>query len=145
MKIKLLVAVAFCFLYLATSVFAQRTLIHAGNVLDVKSGNMSSNMTIVVQGNKIVALEQGYTNPRQGDTVIDMKNRTVMPGLIDMHVHLETETSKDGTLMRFTSNEADVAYRSTMFARKTLDAGFTTVRDLGGSNVNSALRNALNA
>lgn len=134
-----------CIFLLATTAFAQRTLIHAGSLLDVKSGSMSSNVTIVVQGNTIAAIEQGFTNPRQGDTVVDLKNRTVMPGLIDMHVHLETETSKDGTLMRFTSNEADVAYRSTLYARRTLAAGFTTVRDLGGSNVNTALRNAVNA
>lgn len=134
-----------CFILFATSAFAQRTLIHAGSLLDVKSGSMSNNVTIVVQGNSIEAIDQGFTNPRQGDTVVDLKNRTVMPGLIDMHVHLETETSKDGTLMRFTSNEADVAYRSTLYARRTLAAGFTTVRDLGGSNVNTALRNAVNA
>lgn len=134
-----------CIFLLATTAIAQRTLIHAGNLMDVKSGSMSSNVTIVVQGNTIAAIEQGFTNPRQGDTVVDLKNRTVMPGLIDMHVHLETETSKDGTLMRFTSNEADVAYRSTLYARRTLAAGFTTVRDLGGSNVNTALRNAVNA
>jgi len=133
------------FFLLTSSAFAQRTLIHAGNVLDVKTGVMSSSRTIVVDGNKIVANEQGYSNPRQGDTVVDMKGMTLMPGLIDMHVHLETETNKDGNLMRFTSNEADVAYRSTVFARKTLDAGFTTVRDLGGTNVNTSLRNAVNS
>ena len=67
-----------------------------------------------------------------------------MPGLIDMHVHLEGETNKDQALQRFTLNEADVAFRSTVFAKKTLMAGFTTVRDLGGSGVNIALRNAIN-
>lgn len=145
MKRYFIVGFFICFILFATSAFAQRTLIHAGSLLDVKSGSMSNNVTIVVQGNSIAAIEQGFTNPRQGDTVVDLKNRTVMPGLIDMHVHLETETSKDGTLMRFTSNEADVAYRSTLYARRTLAAGFTTVRDLGGSNVNTALRNAVNA
>ena len=67
-----------------------------------------------------------------------------MPGLIDMHVHLEGETSKDQSLQRFTLNEADIAFRSTLFARRTLMAGFTTVRDLGGTGVNTALRNAIN-
>jgi imidazolonepropionase-like amidohydrolase len=66
-----------------------------------------------------------------------------MPGLIDLHVHLESETSKDQTL-RFTLNKADVAFRSTVFAKRTLMAGFTTVRDLGGSGVNISLRNAIN-
>lgn len=68
-----------------------------------------------------------------------------MPGLIDMHVHLEGETSKDGLVKRFTQNEADVAFQSTVYAKKTLMAGFTTVRDCGGSGVNISLRNAINA
>jgi imidazolonepropionase-like amidohydrolase len=67
-----------------------------------------------------------------------------MPGLIDMHVHLEGETNKDQALQRFTMNKADVAFKSTIFAKKTLMAGFTTVRDLGGSGVNTSLRNAVN-
>ena len=67
-----------------------------------------------------------------------------MPGLIDLHVHIESETSKDQALQRFTLNEADIALRSSVFAKKTLMAGFTTVRDLGGSGVNIALRNAIN-
>lgn len=133
------------FFLVATQTFAQRTLLHAGQLLDVKTGNMLSEMTIVVEGNKILALERGYTQPGANDTVVDLKQHTVMPGLIDMHVHLESETSKEGTLQRFTFNEADIAYRSTLYARKTLDAGFTTVRDLGGTNVNTALRNAVNA
>jgi len=61
-----------------------------------------------------------------------------------MHVHLENETNKDQNLQRFTLNDADVAFRSAVFAKKTLMAGFTTVRDLGGSGVNIALRNAIN-
>ncbi|RYZ98668.1 MAG: amidohydrolase family protein, partial [Sphingobacteriaceae bacterium] len=75
---------------------------------------------------------------------IDLKSKTVMPGLMDMHVHLEGETRKGGAIDRFTTNPADVAFASTKFARVTLMAGFTTVRDLGGSGVNIALRNAIN-
>lgn len=67
-----------------------------------------------------------------------------MPGLIDMHVHLEGETSKDQQIQKFTLNPADHAFRSTVFAKRTLLAGFTTVRDLGGSGVNISLRNAIN-
>lgn len=133
------------FVSLTSAAHAQRTLIHAGNLIDVKTGTVLQQMTIVVEASNITAVQRGYTNPGQGDTVIDLKSKTVMPGLIDMHVHLESETNKDGNLMRFTLNEADVAYQSTMFARKTLHAGFTTVRDLGGTNVNTALRNAVNA
>jgi len=67
-----------------------------------------------------------------------------MPGLIDMHVHIESETSKDAQLKRYVQNEADVAFQSTVYAKRTLMAGFTTVRDCGGSGVNISLRNAIN-
>ncbi len=123
---------------------AQRTYIYCGTLIDCRSNNAQSQMTIVVEGNKIVSVEKGFAAPGSGDHVIDLKTKTVMPGLIDLHVHLEGETNKDQVLQRFTLNEADIAFRSTVFARKTLMAGFTTVRDLGGSGVNIALRNAIN-
>ena len=68
-----------------------------------------------------------------------------MPGWIDMHVHLEGETSPTAYLEEFTLNDADVAYNAEVFAKTTLLSGFTTVRDLGGSGVNVSLRNAINA
>jgi len=61
-----------------------------------------------------------------------------------MHVHIESETSKDAQLKRYVQNEADVAFQSTVYAKRTLMAGFTTVRDCGGSGVNISLRNAIN-
>src|SRR5690349_12739369 len=136
---------SFCFLFLLTvTTFAQRTIIHCGNLIDSKSNEVQQQMTIVVEGNKIVSVEKGFTKPGKDDKLIDLSKKTVMPGLIDMHVHLESETNKDINLQRFTLNDADIAFRSTVFAKKTLLAGFTTVRDLGGSGVNIALRNAIN-
>lgn len=134
---------ALVFLSLAISVSAQRTLIYCGNLLDVKSGKLQPSTTIVVQGDTIVAVEKGYSLSNAGDSVIDLKSLTVLPGLIDMHVHLEGETRKGEELDMFTLNDADVAFRSVVFAKRTLLAGFTTVRDLGGSGVNTALRNAV--
>ena len=131
-------------LFVASIAFGQRTLIHCGNLIDGKSNDLQSQMTIVVEGNKIVAVEKGLSKPGSNDKLIDLSKKTVMPGLIDMHVHLEGETSKDQALQRFTLNKADMAFRSTVFAKKTLMAGFTTVRDLGGSGVNISLRNAVN-
>ncbi|HEY0769213.1 MAG TPA: amidohydrolase family protein, partial [Sphingobacteriaceae bacterium] len=130
---------------LATSAFAQRTFVHCGNLIDGKSNDVQPQMTIVIEGNKIVSVQKGFTKPAGEDRLIDLSQKTVMPGLIDMHVHLEGETNKDQALQRFTLNDADVAFRSTVFAKKTLMAGFTTVRDLGGSGVNIALRNAINS
>lgn len=124
--------------------FAQKTLVHCGNLIDGKSNVVQTQMTIVIEGNRITAVQKGFTQPAGDDKVIDLRQKTVMPGFIDMHVHLEGETNKDQALQRFTLNDADVAFRSTVFARKTLLAGFTTVRDLGGSGVNIALRNAIN-
>ncbi|MBS1559010.1 MAG: amidohydrolase family protein [Bacteroidetes bacterium] len=132
---------------LSTIIFcqAQRTLIHCGSLIDGKSKDLLSQVTIVVEGNKITSVDKGFTKPGKEDKLIDLSKKTVMPGLIDMHVHLEGETSKDGLVKRFTQNEADVAFLSTIYARKTLMAGFTTVRDCGGSGVNISLRNAINA
>jgi imidazolonepropionase-like amidohydrolase len=132
--------VALCFY----NVQAQKTFLHCGTLIDGKSSEAQTQVTIVIEGNKITAVEKGFTKPGKDDKVIDLGKKTVMPGLIDMHVHLEGETNKDQALQRFTLNDADVAFRSTVYAKKTLMAGFTTVRDLGGSGVNISLRNAIN-
>jgi imidazolonepropionase-like amidohydrolase len=132
------------FVFCSLTLFGQRTLIHCGSLIDGKSNDIQSQVTIVVEGNKITAIDKGFTKAGKDDKLIDLSKKTVMPGLIDMHVHLEGETNKDQALQRFTMNKADVAFKSTIFAKKTLMAGFTTVRDLGGSGVNTALRNAVN-
>lgn len=123
---------------------AQRTLIHCGKLIDGKSNVVQTEVTIIVEGNKILSLEKGYRKPGQKDKLIDLSTKTVLPGLIDMHVHLESEVSKDYAIQRFVMNEADIAFQSAVYARTTLLAGFTTVRDLGGTGVNIALRNAVN-
>lgn len=137
-----------CIILFAVSIVftaaAQRTVIHCGNLIDGKANDVQPQVTIVVEGNKIVSIEKGFTKPGSTDKLIDLSKKTVLPGLVDMHVHLEGETNKDQNLQRFTLNDADIAFRSTVFAKKTLLAGFTTVRDLGGSGVNIALRNAIN-
>lgn len=122
---------------------AQSTYIHAGTLIDGKGEEPRSQVTIVVEGNRIAAVEDGFREPGAEDRLIDLSGSVVLPGFIDMHVHLEGETSPDRYLERFTLNREDVAFRSTLYARRTLEAGFTTVRDLGGSGVNTALRNAI--
>ncbi len=129
----------------STLSYAQRTLIHCGSLIDGKSKTQQSQVTIIVEGNKIVSVDKGFTKAGKDDKLMDLSKKTVMPGLIDMHVHLESETSKDGLVKRYTMNEADVAFQSTIYARRNLMAGFTTVRDCGGSGVNISLRNAVNA
>ena len=100
-------------------------------------------MTIVVEGNKILEISKGYQTGSGNDKVIDLKNQTVMPGFIDSHVHLSGETSKNRYTEQFTLNEDDFAFRAVNYAKTTLMAGFTTVRDMGG-NTALALRNAIN-
>ena len=134
------------FIFSAISVFAQKTYLHCGKLIDTNTGKINSEMTIVVLGNKIVSVENGYiTKENEEDRVVNLKSKTVMPGLIDMHVHLEMEMSPTIYLDEFTMNEADIAFSSVNYAEVTLMAGFTTVRDLGGSGVNVSLRNAINS
>jgi imidazolonepropionase-like amidohydrolase len=133
------------FLCVVIPSFGQRTIIHCGTLIDGKNKQTQSQVSIVVEGNKIVSIDKGFTKPGANDKVVDLGSKTVMPGLIDMHVHIESETSKDALVKRFTLNEADIAFQSTLYAKKNLMAGFTTVRDCGGTGVNIALRNAINA
>ncbi len=131
-------------LLFTVSLAAQDTYLHCGKLIDTKSGKVLTEKTVVISGNKIISVENGYVNPKNTeDTVVDLKSKTVMPGLIDMHVHIESETSPTRYLDTFTKNDADVAFNSVEIANRTLMAGFTTVRDLGGSGVNVALRNAI--
>jgi imidazolonepropionase-like amidohydrolase len=124
-------------------VVAQKTYLHCGKLIDVKSLTVKENITIIVENNLILDVQNGYIKPGPNDKLIDLRKYTVMPGLMDMHVHLEHETNPNQYLQTFTLNPADYAYQSVVFAERTLMAGFTTVRDLGGSGVNIALRNAI--
>ena len=125
--------------------FAQDIYLHCGQLIDTEKGEVFTEKTIVVSGNKIKSIENGYiTSDNPNDTVVDLKSKTVMPGLIDMHVHMENEYNPARYMDQFTANEADVAFKSVNYAEITLLAGFTTVRDLGGTGVNIALRNAIN-
>ncbi|MFN3753874.1 amidohydrolase family protein [Flavobacterium sp.] len=136
--------VLFASLLITSVLFAQETYIHCGKLIDTRNGKVLTNKTIIVSGKTIKSIEAGFINPTDTNTkVIDLKSKTAMPGWIDMHVHLESETSPTAYLEEFTLNEADVAYNAEVLAKTTLMAGFTTVRDLGGSGVNVSLRNAV--
>ena len=127
------------------SLFAQNTYIHCGKLIDTKKGKVYQNKTIIVSKDRIVAVKNGYVNSDDpSDTIIDLSSATVMPGFIDMHVHIESEYDPKRFINEFTLNEADRAFNSLEFAEVTLMAGFTTVRDLGGSGVNISLRDAIN-
>jgi imidazolonepropionase-like amidohydrolase len=130
---------------LAATLAPAKTLIHAGSLIDGRADTVRKAVTVTVEGDRITGLADGYTAPAAGDTVIDLKHATVMPGLMDMHVHITGEQSgQAGYAERFYLNPADAALRATTYAKKTLLAGFTTVRDCGaGDKLNLAMRDAI--
>ena len=124
---------------------AQNTYIHCGRLVDTRNGKTLTEMTIIIHGNLIDKVEKGYVDRKNAeDMLIDLKSKTVLPGLIDMHVHLEGESNPHSYVEPFTLNEADIAFKAVGYAERTLMSGFTTVRDLGGTGVNTALRDAIN-
>ncbi|CAM1344452.1 metal-dependent hydrolase family protein [Tenacibaculum amylolyticum] len=140
--------IVLCCLFLMAfhSFFAQTTYILAGKLIDTKSGKIKTKQTIVVTKNKIANVIDGYVIPRDAKAkVIDLKNKVVMPGLIDMHVHIENEFGPRTRLERYILDEADIAFNSVGFAKTTLLKGFTTVRDLGGTGVNISIKKAIDA
>ena len=130
--------------FLSFSIIAQDTYLQCGKIIDTENGRILKNKTIIVSSDKIVAIKNGYVFSENSlDIVIDLKSKTVMPGLIDLHVHIESEFNPQKYMNTFTANDADIAFGSLKFAEITLMAGFTTVRDLGGTGINISLRDAI--
>lgn len=137
-----------CLLILAvlsfTHLHAQKTYVHCGSLIDGVSDKPRKERTIIIEEDRILEVKSGYVKPSEDALVIDLKTYTVLPGFIDMHVHIEQETGKNKYMNKFTQNPEDKAFESVVYAERTLMAGFTTVRDLGGTGVNIALRKAIN-
>lgn len=138
------ILITLCLFLFISSILAQKSFIHCGLLIDGINDDIQNEMTIVVEENRIIDILSGYQEGGTNDLLIDLKNKTVLPGLMDMHVHLEMETSPKRYEEKFRLNDADIAFRSAEYARKTLNIGFTTVRDLGGTGINVSLRNAIN-
>ena len=121
------------------------TVVHCAHLIDTVNGKMLGATTVVIDGDRIGEVIAGNAD-RPGATVIDLPaNDTCMPGLIDSHTHLTSQFSKSTYSDQFRLNPADYAIESTVYARRTLLAGFTTVRNVGDNNNESiALRNAVN-
>ena len=124
---------------------AALTALQCGHLIDTVNGKTLGATTVVIEGGKIKEVLSGVQSPA-GAKVTDLATQTCMPGLIDSHVHLTGETSRSQYVDKFHWNIADYAIRSTVYARRTLLAGFTTVRNVGDTaNESVALRDAINA
>jgi len=133
------------FLVFSFFVKAQVTYLHCGELLTMENNRVQSEKTIIVEDGKIFSIKSGYLEAPDSVEIIDLKDKFVMPGWMDMHVHIEHESSPTRYLDRFRQNKSDVALGAVKYCKRTLMAGFTTVRDLGGTGVNVSLRNAINA
>ncbi len=140
---KFLLVVIFLF-FNFFQVISSATVIHAGLLINGESSVPSPEMSIVIEGSKIQSIETGYITPDTEDEFIDLSGYTVLPGLMDMHVHLSSEYSKNSYQERISLNAGDYAIRAVSNAEKTLMAGFTSVRNLGDrGGVSISLRNAI--
>lgn len=132
-------------LSLAQNAPAAHVVIHAGRVLDVKTGQTLTNQAIVIENDKIVSVgPAGAAKPAAGATVIELPNATILPGLIDAHTHL-TGNPKDVGYSALGISFPREALIGAHNAKTTLDAGFTTVRNVGAGGFSDvALRDAIN-
>ncbi len=132
------------FLLSSATALADSYVIHAKALFDSVSGQVLEEQSIRVADGKIISVAAGYKDVTADEKLIDLRDSTVMPGLMDMHVHLDMELDPKSYSEKYTLNPADRAFRSTVYARRTLQAGFTTVRNTGDTdNVTISLRNAI--
>ena len=133
------------FLFLSISHFINAdTLLHVGNLLDTNDGKVAKAVTIKIKGNKITEITKGYATPTQNDEVVNLKQSYVLPGFMDMHVHLAQEYVPKAERQ----SKIEPEYRALFAANaasKTLMAGFTSVRNVGDSGMETiSLREAIN-
>jgi imidazolonepropionase-like amidohydrolase len=123
----------------------KKTIIRAGHVLNVRTGELKANQAIVIEGDKIAQIApSSEIKAAAGDTTIDLLDATLLPGLIDMHTHLTFDLNSLG-YQGLSISTAREALHGARNARRTLEAGFTTVRNLGAKDyADIALRDAIN-
>ncbi|WP_426663758.1 amidohydrolase family protein [Rhodanobacter aciditrophus] len=131
----------------ASAQAADRTVVHAGHLLDVDSGKMLADQAVTLADGKVVSVQPWSAATGKGARVLDWTAWTVVPGLMDMHTHISEEAETADIAAPLKISPAQQAFIGAMNARKTLQAGFTTVRDVGVYRgfADIALRDAINA
>ena len=128
-------------LMLNAPAFAAATVLECARLIDVDRGRLLEGQQVLIEGNRITAVGKNVEAPADAARI---ELDTCLPGLMDMHVHLSGQMSRNGYIKRFQQNPADYALAASYYADKTLNAGFTTVRNLGDAyNVTVALRDAI--
>jgi len=141
-----------CTLVITNASLAQDIkIIHAGTVLAAPGESPLQNQSILIENGKIKEMRNGFNSAQQFGVpddktqIIDLKNKFVLPGFIDLHTHITGERNPDANPYEWVKlEEADAAYSAIPYAKRTLEAGFTTIRNLGGdANVMNALKRAI--
>ncbi len=153
MKFRLNFLTAVAVFAASQAVAADIAIVHAGRLLAVPGRSPIAAQTVVIRDGRVAAVLPGYQDAAaagaQADdrvAIYDLKSMFVLPGLIDGHVHILSESNPNQRLQRVENSDADDAIAGAMFARRTLEAGFTTVRDVGAGPGDAvfALRDGIN-
>jgi imidazolonepropionase-like amidohydrolase len=126
-------------------VYGRDIVLHAGMLIDGIADTPRSHVSVVVRAGKIVSIEEGFVAPA-GAEAVDLSHATVLPGLIDCHIHISAllPSRTNATEYSLTHSDIDRGFDGALFARRLLQQGFTSARDVGGGDETVALRNAIN-
>jgi imidazolonepropionase-like amidohydrolase len=140
----LAIAGSLAFVAVGAQQAAPTVVIHAGRLIDGAGTAPRNRVSIVITGDRITAVQDGFVEAPPGARVIDLRQATVLPGLIDSHTHITGEGTENAIVGAVTLGAVDDAVRSTAYAKRTLEAGFTSIRDVGaGGGADVALKKAI--